>query len=564
MSRPPQQSTCSFGEEEIQILRFPDFDLEESLRSENERELQFKNASAFPDEILDLDYEVVEEASVPHVRDFLESRGHDQRSSSASCSGNPASISRQSSSPRPNTSKRNTNIPIKPHSPALPTVSTTTLKSPKKLTARQLRSQRKTELSRARRKKAAQDRDAQNDIDSYVLQTAQSAIPHSIDFNALSMPASEPGWIGTKELPKSELPPVSNLRNFHWDGKVTVVLLDRLDRIWTVLGAPPPKAKDWDEVNSSLMEALEDYDKNSEFNDEDMSNRRSGGSIIGNKYAVRNTGVSQGGGQKQPGNIAVRSLKNKAAIETLSKNECLGRLVGHTSRLYSTFANKLAAESRRICQELQEKDPALSYPSQSSHSTSYWAARSYNTAGRSKVAAAASVRHTDFGNWAPGWCCVTAIGEFDPDQGGQLILWNVGLRIRFPPGCSILFPSAVITHSNEPIRPGEKRYSIVEYSAGGLFRWVYNGFQTDEDLLKGLKGKELERWKTERSCRWKSNVRMYTKWQELLRGDYKGEELGNESDLTDYEYCKTEEVESDLTDYEYLTDEPPARKRAKL
>lgn len=56
--------------------------------------------------------------------------------------------------------------------------------------------------------------------------------------------------------------------------------------------------------------------------------------------------------------------------------------------------------------------------------------------------------HLDAGNTAHGWCTDTAVGEFDPDKGGHLVLWDLRLVIRFPPGSTILFPSALVTHSN--------------------------------------------------------------------------------------------------------------------
>ncbi|KAK7037207.1 hypothetical protein VNI00_011198 [Paramarasmius palmivorus] len=556
------------GNDSVKVLRFHNFNLEDSLRSENERQVFLQDQGVFSDEILELEYETIDASSVPHVHDFLKSRG--SSSSSPTCPDcSPSKMKNTfhaaaypvftTSSQLPISSFEAMSKPSKKRPASRPQSPSQRLKfqrskSPsfvKAPTARQLRAKRKTELARARRRGAAQRRDGGNEVSQRVLETAQSAIPMHVDgFNALSMLASDPGWIGTKELPQAKLPPASKLKDFNWDGKVTVVFLDRLDRIWSVLGAPPPKAKDWKEVNCGLMQALEEYDRNSTFSSKDMSNRRAG-DLGTNSYAIRNTGVSHGGGQREPGNVAVCGLRNKAAVAALSKNQYMGRLVGHTGRLYTTFANRLASESRRVCQELHKKNPELIFPSHPSPNGGYWAARSYNTAGWNESGAAVTVRHTDFGNWAPGWCCVTAIGSFDPDKGGHLILWNVGLRIRFPPGCSILFPSAVITHSNERIQPEEKRYSVVQYSAGGLFRWVYNGFQTDESVLDGLKEKELKRWQEDRRCRWKEGVRLYTKWYELVKGDYKGKELEEESDLTDYEY----ESESDLTQYEYSTDE---------
>ncbi|KAJ7620521.1 hypothetical protein DFH06DRAFT_1010638, partial [Mycena polygramma] len=37
---------------------------------------------------------------------------------------------------------------------------------------------------------------------------------------------------------------------------------------------------------------------------------------------------------------------------------------------------------------------------------------------------------------------------FDPNLGGHLILWDLNLVIRFPPGSSIFIPSALLRHSN--------------------------------------------------------------------------------------------------------------------
>jgi hypothetical protein len=86
--------------------------------------------------------------------------------------------------------------------------------------------------------------------------------------------------------------------------------------------------------------------------------------------------------------------------------------------------------------------------------------------------------HLDFANLPFGYCAITALGQFDPTKGGHLVLWECKLVIEFPPGSTILIPSAIITHSNVAIQAGEKRYSVTQYAAGALFRWVDNGFQT--------------------------------------------------------------------------------------
>ncbi|KAJ6592092.1 hypothetical protein DFH09DRAFT_906714 [Mycena vulgaris] len=91
--------------------------------------------------------------------------------------------------------------------------------------------------------------------------------------------------------------------------------------------------------------------------------------------------------------------------------------------------------------------------------------------------------HLDFGNLLWGWCAITTLGDFDPDLdlSGHLILWDLHLVICFPPGSTILFPSALIRHSNVPIWAHEHRCSFMQYTAGGVFRWVRNGFKMNKD-----------------------------------------------------------------------------------
>jgi hypothetical protein len=89
---------------------------------------------------------------------------------------------------------------------------------------------------------------------------------------------------------------------------------------------------------------------------------------------------------------------------------------------------------------------------------------------------AITIPHLDFGNLAWGWCAITALGDFDPNFGGHLILWDLKLVICFPPGAMILMLSAILRHSNVSIRPFKHRASFMQYCAGGLFHWIRNGF----------------------------------------------------------------------------------------
>jgi hypothetical protein len=94
--------------------------------------------------------------------------------------------------------------------------------------------------------------------------------------------------------------------------------------------------------------------------------------------------------------------------------------------------------------------------------------------------------HLDYNNLAFGWCAITALGHYDPHKGGHLILWDLGMAIEFPPGAMFLIPSAAIHHSNIQISPHEQRYSFTQFSAGGIFRYIDNGFKTKAHYMVSL------------------------------------------------------------------------------
>ncbi|KAJ7163985.1 hypothetical protein C8R43DRAFT_879163 [Mycena crocata] len=70
-------------------------------------------------------------------------------------------------------------------------------------------------------------------------------------------------------------------------------------------------------------------------------------------------------------------------------------------------------------------------------------------------------QHTHILGWT--WVAITAFGNFDPDFGGQIIFWDFGRVMRFPPGTTILVP-AIVRYSITKIRPGETRYSLIHYT----------------------------------------------------------------------------------------------------
>ncbi|KAJ3871525.1 hypothetical protein F5051DRAFT_313881, partial [Lentinula edodes] len=184
-------------------------------------------------------------------------------------------------------------------------------------------------------------------------------------------------------------------------------------------------------------------------------------------FAYRTVGFGYGNGRKQPLNYRVNGDANQRAVGELLKNPAIRRIAGFQKSIFNCYAHKTYVEYQTTNEELLRHHPHLrpNFPG-----TPY-AALTVNAGPQSY-----SPPHKDPDNVVHGWCADTALGKFNPDKGGHLVLWDLGLVIRFPPGSTILFPSSLITHSTIPIQEGETRYAFIQYSSGGLFRWRANGF----------------------------------------------------------------------------------------
>lgn len=165
--------------------------------------------------------------------------------------------------------------------------------------------------------------------------------------------------------------------------------------------------------------------------------------------------------------------------------------------MYHAYATKLDA--------LFAHYPELSYL----WSNSVFPAASFNFGPN-----ALSFEHRDHGNRVAGWCSIYCDGAFDSTHGGHLILRELGIVIEFPPGSTILIPSACITHGNTAIGRDESRWSFTQYAAGGLFRFVEYGFRTWRTLCEVDRDRadELEK---QRSARWVDELELLSRFDEL-------------------------------------------------
>jgi hypothetical protein len=214
------------------------------------------------------------------------------------------------------------------------------------------------------------------------------------------------------------------------------------------------------------------------FKPEELSHRRG-------RFAVKTDGVSYGGGQivrsrfntlqlflilllQYPKRI-YHSRKTLAALNRLRQEKSFIRLAGHASSIFAHWAPELYQYYSMNMTRLRENDPNLQF----NFPNSIFACATYNF-GPHTIA----VKHLDHLNYIAGWCAVTSLGQFDYTRGGHIVLWDPKLVLEFPPGWTILLPSAYVQHGNTPISPDETRYSFTQYTAGGLFRYVDDGFKS--------------------------------------------------------------------------------------
>ncbi|KAF9470263.1 hypothetical protein BDN70DRAFT_821563 [Pholiota conissans] len=190
----------------------------------------------------------------------------------------------------------------------------------------------------------------------------------------------------------------------------------------------------------------------------------------------------------------------------LLKLEPFERIAGHADGLFKSYAPRLHQYYSGANKGLESKDSSLKRP----FPNAVFAACSINF-GPKTVAH----KHRDYGNLTWGWCAITSLGTYDYKTGGHLVLWDLNVVIEFPPGSTILLPSALLCHSNTSIAPDRTRYSFTQYSAGALFRWVDNNFQPQKKWASQASDADFEQRQKEQEARWQKGLDMLSSLDEL-------------------------------------------------
>ncbi|KAJ6450264.1 hypothetical protein C8R45DRAFT_1043701 [Mycena sanguinolenta] len=251
-----------------------------------------------------------------------------------------------------------------------------------------------------------------------------------------------------------------------WGGELTIPIVDSGRRNFALLGGKPKDLVGWQAVTDGAAELMR---------------------------------LSHGSGQTRPGKLQNHPV-NMEITDKMLAHIFYQRIVGFTNCLVQVFVSTLFGFCQSQMARLAAWDRALRWPFEHS----IFAACTLHFGPR-----ASTCPHLDFGNLAWGWCAITALGSFDADRGDHLILWDLKMVIRFPARATILIPSAILRHSNVPVQRHETQCSFVQYTAGGLFRWVRNGFITDEDFDRVASEAEKLARAAEASSRWEEGVNMY-------------------------------------------------------
>ncbi|KAJ3765039.1 hypothetical protein FB446DRAFT_655799 [Lentinula raphanica] len=270
-------------------------------------------------------------------------------------------------------------------------------------------------------------------------------------------------------------------------------MVNKCGQVFAVLAGKPRDPK-WDKVMNNLEELVRVARGKMTFSEKQKNNKRVSGPSV-------SIGTSFGGGSERPGTMAFYGISNRNILIDLTASPSFQRLMGFTNCVFECFAGKIYCLYQETLDSLFNSNPKL----RRWFKKSAFGSVSFNLGPH-----CVSRPHTDSYNLAFGWCAITPLGCFDPDKGGHLILWDLGLIIRFPPGSTILIPSALLTHSNLPIQDGEECYSIIQYSYSGLFRWVYNDFMSDKDFLETKKWVDIQKRERDRKARWGNGLKMFS------------------------------------------------------
>ncbi|KAI0048599.1 hypothetical protein FA95DRAFT_1490597, partial [Auriscalpium vulgare] len=284
--------------------------------------------------------------------------------------------------------------------------------------------------------------------------------------------------------------------------RVSETIYDKQDRALVQMAGRPPSDKSWPGEAKSVSKLFSDIGGKCDFNDGQLLHTRG-------QYPIMRAGFTFGGGPK----VCAWIYQKRRTSEIFCP------LISDVALTYPAAPGALSLHRLKLYMHVD--DVVAGAMAQDASLTKAFEGSVFPTATFNFGPQALTKPHRDDKNIPYGWCTITALGDFDYKKGGHLILWELKLIIEFPPGSTILIPSAILTHSNTPIQEGETRQSFTQYCAGDLVRWQAYGYRTEERLCD--EDPELRsRLVAELPGRWKRAVEMFSTKGKELQGDLQG------------------------------------------
>ncbi|KAJ7796793.1 hypothetical protein B0H14DRAFT_3549608 [Mycena olivaceomarginata] len=270
-------------------------------------------------------------------------------------------------------------------------------------------------------------------------------------------PASQGGHngIGGRLYTQSEVDALTGTRGFKyigWLGMLTIAILDSRQRVIALLGGMPKDTEEWAKVTKRASDLMEDRESRIRLSEDKLHHRRA---QEGESYPPLSRGLSHGGGQTEPGELHQNATNTQLTDELLQDPDIQRMIV-----LFSLYAPKLYSLYERTRKALEQWRPNLRW----TFENTVFTAITFNFGPR-----AFTRQHLDFANLSWGWCSITPLGSFDPRLRGAFDPLGSSTVIRFPPGSNIFIPSAIIQHSNVPIRSMKRAPHLPQYMLVGSF-----------------------------------------------------------------------------------------------
>ncbi|KAJ7445564.1 hypothetical protein B0H11DRAFT_1746769 [Mycena galericulata] len=273
-------------------------------------------------------------------------------------------------------------------------------------------------------------------------------------------------------------------------------IVDANGRIVAVL-AGQPDHPGYKAATAAAFEAIRDAGREANFPAVMRKHRRG-------LFAAITVGLYYGQGHTFPSWLD--NAEYNALAEKLLANSSIAQLAGFADAAFGIWGSRLYQYYRQHDAQLRNKFPHLRRP----FSRSIFTCCAFNFGPN-----VWTFKHRDVLNLAFGWCAVQALGRFNHKTGGHLVLHDLKLIVEFPAGALILLPSATVAHSNIPVQPGEERVSFTQFTPGGIFRFVDNGFRTIEELAQA-DPTEYARVMALKDSRWEMGLNLLSTSDELF------------------------------------------------